>query len=91
MTAWSVNKDGYWCGCCGNLVARIDSEIQPESCRQCGFPDPDAVAAYHGFDDDDSGDHDVEDDGWDDCGLMPDGSCSKAGSEECDWDCPHSG
>lgn len=25
---------------------------------------------------------------WDDCGMMPDGQCSKAGSEECDWDCP---
>jgi hypothetical protein len=26
-------------------------------------------------------------DPWDDCGLMPDGQCTKAGSEECDWDC----
>ena len=22
-----------------------------------------------------------------DCGMGPDGQCSKAGSEECDWDC----
>lgn len=22
-----------------------------------------------------------------DCGLMPDGQCMKAGTEECDWDC----
>jgi hypothetical protein len=22
-----------------------------------------------------------------DCGLMPDGQCTKAGTEECDWDC----
>ena len=25
-----------------------------------------------------------------DCGMMPNGQCSKAGSEECDWDCPRS-
>ena len=28
-----------------------------------------------------------EDDGYEDCGLMPDGQCTKAGSEECDWIC----
>ena len=26
-------------------------------------------------------------DEFDDCGLMPDGQCLKAGSEECDWEC----
>lgn len=25
-----------------------------------------------------------------DCGLMRDGTCSMAGSEYCDWDCPFS-
>lgn len=25
-----------------------------------------------------------------DCGLGPDGQCSMAGSEDCDWECPHS-
>ena len=25
-----------------------------------------------------------------DCGMLPDGSCMKAGSEECDWECPFS-
>lgn len=31
----------------------------------------------------------LEDDAEDypDCGLMADGQCTKAGSEECDWDC----
>ena len=24
------------------------------------------------------------------CGLMPNGLCMKAGSEECDWECPFS-
>ena len=35
-------------------------------------------------------DYEVEDDDdeYDDCGLMPDGQCLKAGSEECDWVCP---
>lgn len=28
-----------------------------------------------------------EDDEFDDCGLMPNGQCTKAGSEECDWIC----
>lgn len=23
-----------------------------------------------------------------DCAMGPDGQCGKAGSEECDWDCP---
>ncbi|MEL7754173.1 hypothetical protein VO57_015200 [Citromicrobium bathyomarinum] len=33
-------------------------------------------------------DHEPEfEDEWDDCGLMPDGQCSMAGTEWCDWDC----
>ncbi len=26
---------------------------------------------------------------YDDCGLMSDGQCTKAGSEECDFTCPN--
>ena len=33
-------------------------------------------------------DWDEEDRDYEDCGLMPDGQCLKAGSEECDWECP---
>ena len=34
-------------------------------------------------------DDDDPDDGWVyDCGMMPDGICLKAGSEECEWECP---
>jgi hypothetical protein len=45
--------------------------------------------AMDGFDFDD--DHDEDDDDlWHDCGLGADGQCSKAGSEECDFECPHS-
>ena len=28
---------------------------------------------------------------WTDCGMLPDGTCMKAGSEECDWECPYRG
>lgn len=24
-----------------------------------------------------------------DCGMLADGACTKAGSEECDWECPY--
>lgn len=39
---------------------------------------------------DDFGDDDEDDEDWLDCGLSIDGQCSKAGSEECDWECPYS-
>ena len=29
-----------------------------------------------------------EDEAYFDCALMPDGQCMKAGSEECDFECP---
>ena len=34
-------------------------------------------------------DWDEEDRDYEDCGLMPDGQCLKAGSEECDWRARH--
>lgn len=37
------------------------------------------------FDDDPVED---EDEGWDECGMTPDGFCMLAGTEWCDWDCP---
>ena len=33
---------------------------------------------------------DHDDDGFDECGLTEDGTCMLAGTEHCDWDCPHS-
>ena len=39
------------------------------------------------MDGEDDGVFDMDDDEYDDCGLMAGGQCSKAGSEECDWDC----
>jgi hypothetical protein len=87
-TQWSANEQGLWCLSCGNLVATAHAAgepdfVEPDECRQCGYPDPDAVADYHvGPDEPD----DLEDDLFD-CGLMPNGQCTKAGTEECDWEC----
>lgn len=40
------------------------------------------------FDDIEDDDEDLMDDF--DCGMGPDGICMKAGTEECDFECPHS-
>lgn len=89
---WAVNDDGHWCPSCGNLIARPetleDGWHLPDECHQCGYPDAHAVAEYHFGPDDDADDPDA----WmDDCGMMQDGQCTKAGSEECDWECPRAG
>lgn len=44
------------------------------------------MADYDDAADDEEGDG-LEDDF--DCGLMSNGQCAKAGSEECDWSCPN--
>ena len=46
--------------------------------------DDDGRFDYMDFDDDEPDEMDFVD-----CGLGVDGQCSKAGSEECDWECPH--
>jgi len=88
---WALSDDGYWCPSCGELIARPEDAQAghlPDECRTCGFPDPGAVAEYHCGPDWDELDPDDDDDDLFDCGMMPNGQCSKAGSEECDWDCP---
>jgi len=35
----------------------------------------------------DQHDDDFEDEFEEECGLMPDGQCTLAGTEHCDWDC----
>lgn len=43
---------------------------------------------FYGFDDPDFDETD-EDEEWEfDCGMDRDGLCGKAGSEECDFECP---
>lgn len=56
MSDWSTNEAGLWCMSCGNLVASArgaeeEGFVEPEACRQCGFPDIEAVADYHCGDD----------------------------------------
>jgi hypothetical protein len=41
------------------------------------------------FDGPDDDDYDPDDEFMQfDCGMLPDGQCLLAGSEECDWECP---
>lgn len=98
---WNETADGLWCECCGNLIAsrrqrEDEGFVAPEDCRQCGFPDPEEVAHYHFGPEDDGGLCDCCGESWEqcrnnfDCGMLPDGTCMLAGTEECDWDCPNS-
>lgn len=60
------------CSSCGETAAMLFAG----QCRACIIDD---------FDEPDS------DDGPEfefDCGMMPDGTCMLAGTEECDWECP---
>lgn len=42
--------------------------------------------------DDEDGDYEDElEEALMNCGMLRDGTCMKAGSEECDWECPFSG
>jgi hypothetical protein len=43
---------------------------------------------YDDFDDFDNEYDEDEDDLMDECGMMPDGYCTLAGTEWCDWECP---
>lgn len=88
---WMLNEHGHWCSCCGYLVAGPDAGegSLPEECSQCGFPDAEAVADYH-FGPDDDQDEDTNEF---DCPPFwtPEGwFCPAQGSEDCDWECPHS-
>lgn len=93
MTAWEMNYDGYWCGACGYFVAQLSSETQPDECRQCGYPDAEKVADYFVGPDDDDDDPVDDSDPGEECGRWINGrldrSCRLAGTEFCDWECPH--
>lgn len=93
---WSMSDGALWCPSCGDRVCLDDSDHVPDECRQCGFPDPESVADYHCGPDDDDGLCECCGETWDkcrnnfDCGMLPDGTCTLAGTEDCDWECPHS-
>ncbi len=47
------------------------------------------MSAHDPADDDANWDYDDDEfDPYGDCAMMPDGLCGKAGSEECDFECP---
>jgi hypothetical protein len=48
-------------------------------------PDADPDDHFEPFDDEPEDDDAVD---LDECGMMPDGQCTLAGSEWCDWECP---
>jgi hypothetical protein len=61
----------------------------------CGFDQSeyDEITRDFGDFNDDAFDDDADEleDAMQNCGMLQDGSCMKAGSEECDWECPFSG
>lgn len=61
----------------GYGFSRLADSEDDQRCPECGF------LACICFDDDERD----EDDDFD-CMMGPDGLCEKAGSEECDWECP---
>lgn len=53
----------------------------------CGFDKDWYDSCFDGGPDYD-GEYEDEDDLYGDCSMTPGGQCMKAGSEECDWECP---
>jgi hypothetical protein len=58
---------------CDDCIKRVEAELALEDDDRFG-----------GYEDDYEDDYDE----IDDCGMMPDGQCSLAGTEWCDWECP---
>lgn len=77
MASPEPDPDPNWCPICGEPI---------EVCRAMG---------HSALDDDDDGypydeeDFDDEDPFDFDCAMDARGNCGKAGSEECDWECPY--
>lgn len=70
-------------------------EYYGHRCTECGVFFPHGGAPWDiPLDDDNWEDDDGIRDEWDDepefdCGWVPGMGCTKAGSEECDWECPN--
>jgi len=82
---WEETYYGYTCKRCGLFYAFgcAPWDDPPE------FEDSDDYGDYDPYDDYDEGGDEFEE-ALMNCGQLPDGSCTKAGSEECDWECPFS-
>lgn len=76
---WEEGYYGHRCLLCGTFYAHGQAPWEDWS----DFADADLTSGYDDWDD--GADFD-----FDDCGMDGNGYCSKAGSEECDWDCPYS-
>ncbi len=66
----------------------MSDKMDFDKCPECGAPDNFCMC----LDDEDTCEYCGAELGtcgceYVDCGMGPDGQCSKAGSEECDWDC----
>lgn len=53
---WDRNEHGLWCTACGYLIAEPDEAdakgfVEPDVCRQCGFPDFEDGPGYFTVDD----------------------------------------
>lgn len=59
-----------------------------DSTRRCELRDELGACPQEFADEHDELDDPNEDDGWDECGMTPDGQCTLAGTEWCDWSCP---
>ncbi len=71
-------------GCCERCHGTGVLYRQDTGAHGLTLPCPNClIDEYDDFEDPDDDDLDE----WDDCGLMANGQCSKAGSEECDWFC----
>ncbi len=65
---------------CDACIKRVNDEAEREL----------EARGYYDYDEpeyDDEADYDP----IEDCGKMPGGQCTLAGTEFCDWDCPYSG
>jgi len=71
--------------------AEIAADQTPRNCMRCDEPTKrwlcDRCAA------EEIEDREAEEDSGPefafDCGLLPDGTCMLAGTEDCDWECPY--
>jgi hypothetical protein len=75
---------------CADGAHKYQESYYGLQCTRCPDFIPSVADEQEDYDDDDEP---YEDQGFglDECGLQEDGSCSLAGTEDCDWECPFRG
>lgn len=88
-TTQSENQDP-----CSTFNHDYKEEYYGHRCTKCGLFFAHGCAPWD--DDDENYCDDEDDEAWDDddddffdCGMMADGTCSQAGSEWCEFECPN--